>query len=347
MQQMLNFDKPRSPGTQGAITRSASLSSHLPSEPILSHTHQPKAGAAAKLCPPSSKLSKARSTEKHSRLPQEASIAESHQSAATTNRGASTPTSLRREPAASTKEADAAKKQAISVVAKPELYSALAAAVSAIVQQAGWVQSKPAFDCSGGISLQYHAEGQEAQLERQDAKLDRQVSRPEGQDTQLEGQASQPQGQDAGLEAQASKPEGQASQRQDQTESHNTPQRCEAREKVAHALQNQDLCPSSSPAVSGTSSGSQTSCQAQHAQRSTADASQVASGQHVVDGDEQGGVGDGSGQALAWQVQVQIQQAVEVLQAALRPSGKSGAAPAVVASRWGICSIRQSIRHVT
>ncbi|KAL3163209.1 hypothetical protein ABBQ32_009611 [Trebouxia sp. C0010 RCD-2024] len=309
LQQMLYFNKHRTPATQGVTSPSVSVTSHAQSEPLLPHTVQRKSGvAAATVCPPSSKQSKAASAEKHSRLPQQGSIAEMHQQR-----------SLRSEQAAPSKEAVAAEKQAVSVVAKPELYSALTAAVSAIVQQAGCAQSQPAADCLRGISLQYHAQGEGAQLEGQASQPEGQASQPEGQDAELDGQSAQ-------LEGQASQPEAQASQLHGQREGHDTQQTC-------IELQDEDPCSPSKTAVSGASPKIQMSRQAQHAQRSTADATQPASGQQVAHGDEQGGVADGPEQALAWQVQVQIQQAVEVLQAALQPSGKVGAPTGVVASR--------------
>lgn len=334
LQQMLHFNKPRTPATQGVTSPSASVTSHPETEPSLPHTVQPKPGvAAATMCPPSSKQSKAPSAEKHSRLLPGRSISELHQGAASAKTGASTPRSLRGEQAASTEEAVAAKKQAVSVIAKPELYSALTAAVSAVVQQAGCAYSQPAADCLRGISLQYHAqgegaqlEGQNAQLEGQEAQLEGQNAQLEGQDPQLEGQASQLEGQDAQLEGQASQPEAQASQLQDQGKGHDNQQ-------ISRGLQDQGPCPSSRTAMPGPSPVIQMSRQAQHAQRSAAGATQLASGQQVAHGDEDGGVADGPEQALAWQVQAQIQQAVEMLQAALHPSGKVGAPTGVLASR--------------
>lgn len=317
LQQMLRASKPRSPAIPGGISPSESVTSHL------SHTELPNPGvAAATVHPPISKQSKAQSGEKHSMLPLQASIAESHQGTPTAARGASTPTSLKKEQAAWSKEADAAEQQGVSLVTQPELYSALTAAVSAIVQQAGWPQSQPAANCLKGISLQYHARGQGAQLK--------------GQDAQLGGQGAQLKGDGAQLGRQAPQAEGQPCQLPDQTDRVDMHHRCSEEVQAGHDGQHQDPCPSSSPEMSGTSPGHQVACQAQHAQHaqhSTAEANLPAGGQQAAHGDGRGGVADGSGPGLAWQVQVQIQQAVEVLQAALQTPGQVGVAPAVVTSR--------------
>lgn len=341
LQQMLHM-KPRSPATQSIASPSSSVSSRLQpaaqTAPEPSDTAQPKSkvAAAAVPHPAISKQSSGQSTEQHSMFPLAC-----QQSAETASRGVHTPASDRCEQAASAKEADTASAkeagtagyQAVSLVAKPELYSALTAAVSAIVQQAGLAKSQPAINCLKGISLQHHADGQGAQRERQSAGLEERASQPEGQPSWLERPT-------AGVERQQRCSEGQQAVHEGQQQDCSPPNSAALATVSSTSPDGQMAAPSSLrqaclgqiSAEHSTADATQIKAQhAQHGQRyvSEADDAQVARGQQV---DGQGGVADGPGQLQAWQAQ--IEQAMQVLQAALRSSPGHGEAPqAVLAPR--------------
>ena len=351
LQQMLHV-KPGSPAPQTPTSPSSTVSSRALTAarpaPVPSHPAQPKhSAAAAPKHAPISKQSSSQSAGAHSVLPFE------RQGAEPARRGVSPPFSSRSELAASAKETDFAGEQAVSLVAKPELYSALTAAVSAVVQQAGLAQCRPAKDCLTGISLQYCAEGPGAEREEQGHQL-------EGQGAQLEGQRDQLQGQRAQLEGRQQQSGMQQSCSEGQADGHEG-------QEAWHEGRQQDLLPSNLAAyarLSGTSAptsmASQSSAgqallgqvstqhssmddgqiRAQHAQRSAVDANgaQPTSGQPVTGGEGQGrvavgqgGLDEGSGRVQAWQAQVE--QAMQVLQAALQSSSKAGEVPALVTTR--------------
>ena len=400
LQQMLH-SKPRSSAAQSPTSPSLTVNSRpltaarTTVEPP--HPAQPKHSvAAAPKSSPISKQSSGRSACDDSVLPFEC-----HQGTETARRGVSTPVSSRSWPAASAQESHIPGKQAVSLVAKPELYSALTAVVSAIVQQSGLAQCQPAKDCLEGISQQYHAEGQGlqpegqgaqlegqgTQLEGQGAQLEEQGAQLQGQGAKLEGQGAQLEGQGVQLEGQGALPEGQGAELEGHTEGVRRQQTCTEGQHAGHegqqawhGGQQQEAFPSSSEApatVFATSlpshMASQNSCRqahlgqvsvqqrgvnesqtqgqhaqhTHHAQRGTAGANgtQSTSGQQVTYDKGhggvaagqgglaigQGGLDEGSGRVQAWQTQ--IEQAMQVLQAALQSSSKAGDPPAGVTTR--------------
>ena len=349
LQKMLHIH-PRSPATQSPTSPSSTVSSRpltaARTAPEPPQPAQPKHSlAAAPKCAPISKQSSGQSASDHSMLP-----LERHQGAETARRGVSPPFGSRSESASSAKVGDIAGKQAVSLVAKPELYSALTAAVSAIVQQSGLAQYRPAQECLKGISLQYHAEEQGAQRE--------------GQGAQLEGQGAQLEGQTEGVRRQQNCTEGQRAGHKGQQAWHETQQQ-EAFPSSSKApatvfatslpghMASQNSCRQAhlgqvSPqhsAVDDSQSPAQHAQHLHHAQHSAADANEASatSGQQVACDEGgvtagQGGLAAGhgrlegwSGQAQAWQAQVE--QAMQVLQAALQSSSKAGEPPAVVTTR--------------
>ena len=260
----------------------------------------------------------------------------------------SRPVSSRSEPAASAKEGTGAGKQAVSLVAIPELYSALTAAVSAIVQQSGLAQCQPAKDCSEGISLQYHAEGQGGQLEGQGAELDGQGAELEGH-TGVRMQQTCTEGQHAGQQA------WHGGQQQEAfLSSSAAPATVFATSLPSHTV-SQNSCRQAclgqvsvqQRAVNESQTQAQHAQHTHHAQRGAAGANdaQSTSGQHVTGDEGQGGVAagrrglavgeggldEGSGRVQVWQMQVE--QAMQVLQAALQSSNKAGDPQAGVTTR--------------
>lgn len=320
---------------------------------------QPKDSvAAAPKCAPSRRQSSGVPAGAHSMLPWDPC-----QDVEPARRGVSGPVSSKSKPA---EEGSAAGKQAVSVVAKPELYSALTAAVSAIVQHAGLAPCQRS-DCSQGISLQYHAEGGGAQAEGQGAPGEGQGMQPQGQcaqlngrGTQLGGQGAQAEGQTEGVGRQASRPQGQDAGHKGQHAGHEGQQQDSSSAGLATAsaasppshMASQHSCGQAHhghvSAHHCTSDDRQTRAQhAQHAHRaqgSTAGAV-PASGQQMAGDGIQGGVAAGqagviagpgngargSGGVEAWQAQVA--QAMQVLQAALQSSCKAEEHPPVVLTR--------------
>ena len=189
--------------------------------------------------------------------------------------------------------AGASEQQPVSLTAKPELYSALTAAVAAIVQQAGLTQIQPSAGCSRGISMQYHAEGKESKLEGQRAQ-------PEGQEAHLEGQRQESPRQQSRGDGQQRSPAGQQ----------------QISVVLAHSNTGQEQEP-----------------KAQHAQRDIAQVQEAEqANEHSMTGNASVSARtDRSGQLQAWQGQ--IQQALEVLQATLQSSGSNEVASVVAQPR--------------
>ena len=350
LQQMLHV-KLGSPATQSPTSPSSTVSSRpltaARTAPEPPYPAQPKRSvAAASKCAPISKQSSGQSARDHSVLPLEC-----HQDTETARTGVS-PFSSRNKSIASAKEGDITGKQAVNVVAKPQLYSALTAAVSAIVQQAGLAQCQPAEDCLKGISLQYHA-GQGAQPEGQGFQLKGQGALPQGHSSQLEGQKGEVTRQQNCAEGQHAGHEGQQTWHEGQQQIA-SPSRPEAPATVfatslpGHMASQSSCRQSHQSQVSAQHSAvddSLTRAQhANHVQHSAADSNgaRPSDGQQVACGEGGGaaaagkgglavgqeGLDEGLGRAQAWQIQ--IEQAMQVLQAALQCSSKTGEPPAVV-----------------
>ena len=354
LQQMLHTSL-RSPAPQSPTSSPSTISSHRPTATQTGtkppQTAQPKDSlAAAPKCDPSRRQSSG------------LLAGDPCQGAETARWSVSGPASSRSKAAASAEGAGAATgKQVVSVVAKPELYSALTAAVSAVVQQAGLAPSQRS-NCLKGISLQYHAEGGGSQVGGQGAPDERQGAQPEGQGaqlngqgTQLGGQSAQVEGQTEGLRRQPSRPEGQRAghegqqpwcEGQHQNSSSAVLATASATSPPSHMASQHSCGQAHEGQVSTHHSTDDSQTRAQHAQHANHAQSNTAgvndnlsaSGQQVAGDGEQGGVcagqAGGSGGVQAWQAQVA--QAMQVLQAALQSScmTKAEEPPAVLQTRW-------------
>ena len=334
---------PKSPATQSPTSPSSTVSVCPPTAartaPEPPHPAQPKHSVpAAPKCAPISKHSSSQSAGDDSML-----LLERHQSAETARRGVSPPLSSKSESESLAKEGEIAGKKAVSLVAKPELYSALTAAVSAIVQQSGLAQCRPAQDCLKGISLQYHAEGQGAQLEGQGAQLAGQTKGVRRQQNCTEGQRAGHEGQQARHETQQQEAFPSSSEAPATGFATSLPSHMASQNSCRQAHHGQVSAQHSTVDVSRISA--QHAQDTHHAQHSAADADEVSptSGQQVACDEGgaaarqeglavgPGGLDGGSGHAQAWQGQVE--QAMQVLQAALQSSSKAGEPPAAVTTR--------------
>ena len=212
------------------------------------------------------------------------------------------PNSSRSLQKASVQEAVPAEQQPVNLIAKPELYTALTAAVAAIVQQAGLPQIQPAAECLRGISLQYLAGGK--------------GSEPEGQQPKVEGEQAQVEGHRAASERQHRATQQQTASGTDQI---NQTAACDSL-KGDHPQKvnvQQGLLPDAAQLPAG------------HAQCNAAlgQGLQQVGPQLRADGSDEGvTTGHESGQLQAWQAQ--IQQAMQVLQATLQSACKAGASSA-------------------
>ena len=247
--------------------------------------------------------------------------------AAATGSNAKAPDSSRSMQTVSGQNAVPAEKQPVDLVAKPELYTALTAAVAAIVQQAGLPQIQPAAECLRGISLQYHAgaqgsepegkqlqvEGKQAQVEGQLAESERQQPRGEGEQPQVKGHKAESSRQHSNTQQQTACIAAQINQMAagGRTEEHH-PQQVNTQQGLPEATQ----------------------LQAVHAQCNTALGMGLQQGEpqlRAKDSHSGGTTGHDSGELQAWQMQ--IQQDMQVLQATLQSTGKAGASPSVALPR--------------